>query len=110
MGILNKTEIIEALTLEIGENIYIDIAKWHLYLSDAKLDKVLAEKLLPLLRSSSIRSVQINEILQEIKVKVGGGKKELPLSDLIPDPMQSKLVKILEDIYGKCFKSGNSFQ
>lgn len=103
MGILNKTEIIEALTLEIGENIYIDIAKWHLYLSDAKLDKVLAEKLFPLLSSSSISSVQINEILQETKVKVGGGKKELPLNDLISDSVQSKLINILEDILREMF-------
>ncbi|MFM7450504.1 MAG: DUF3181 family protein, partial [Leptolyngbyaceae cyanobacterium] len=28
---------VEALAAEIGENIYIDIAKWHLYLSDAHL-------------------------------------------------------------------------
>ncbi|GAN31612.1 MAG: DUF3181 family protein [Candidatus Brocadia sp. AMX2] len=67
MSFLDETEIIEALTSEIGKNIYIDIAEWHLYLSDAKLDKVLAEKLFPLLGSGSINSVQIVEdILREM--------------------------------------------
>lgn len=43
----NTREIIEALAAEIGENVYMDIAKWHLYLSDAHLHTVLAEQLYP---------------------------------------------------------------
>ncbi|MGL6338716.1 MAG: DUF3181 family protein, partial [Waterburya sp.] len=31
------TQEIEALAAQIGENVYIDIAKWHLYLNDAHL-------------------------------------------------------------------------
>ena len=48
MAKTNTTELLETLAAEIGESIYIDIAKWHLYLSDAKLHNVVAEKLYPL--------------------------------------------------------------
>jgi Protein of unknown function (DUF3181). len=41
----NTTQAIESLAAEIGENVYIDIAKWHLYLSDAHLHTVVAQQL-----------------------------------------------------------------
>jgi hypothetical protein len=40
------TQAVEALAAEIGENIYVDVAKWHLYLSDAHLHTTVAEKVL----------------------------------------------------------------
>jgi hypothetical protein len=51
MAKTNTTEAIEALAAEIGENIYIDVAKWHLYLREAHLHTTLAEQLYPLLTS-----------------------------------------------------------
>ena len=38
MAYSNTSEAIEALAQDIAENVYIDIAKWHLYLGDAKLN------------------------------------------------------------------------
>lgn len=94
----NSREIIEALAAEIGENVYIDVAKWHLYLTDAKLDEVLAEKLFPLLSDGEPTNNQITAILREITVSLGGGKVELPLSDLLPNTGVQKIQEIISDI------------
>ena len=42
---------IEDLAAEIGDKVYIDVAKWHLYLKDAKLHTTLAEQVFPLLNN-----------------------------------------------------------
>lgn len=96
MANTNTTELLEALAAEIGENIYIDIAKWHLYLSNAKLHTVVAEKMYPLLTSKSISEDRVIQVLQSISVKIGGGRRELPLADLLPLQCQVNLVDILE--------------
>lgn len=96
MANTNTTELLEALAAEIGENIYIDIAKWHLYLSNAKLHTVVAEKMYPLLTSKSISEDRVTQVLQSISVKIGGGRRELPLADLLPLQCQVNLVDILE--------------
>ncbi|MCM0590782.1 MAG: DUF3181 family protein [Gloeotrichia echinulata IR180] len=96
MAQINTSEILEALGAEIGENVYIDIAKWHLYLSDAKLHTILAEHLYPLITSNEVTEDRVIEILESIPVKIGGGRKELPLVDLLPLQSQVTLVDILE--------------
>lgn len=96
--IRNTSEAIEALAAEIGENVYIDIARWHLYLSDAHLHTVLAERLFPLLTGGkSLQEDQVLAILQSISVKLGGGKREVPLSDLLPIQCQVNLMDLLEE-------------
>ncbi len=96
MAKTNTTELLESLATEIGENIYIDIAKWHLYLSDAKLHTVVAEQVYPLLTSNSVGEDQVTQILSNIPIKVGGGKREIPLLDLLPMQCQVNLIDILE--------------
>lgn len=93
----NSSQAIESLAAEIGENIYIDIAKWHLYLADAKLHTLLAEQLFPLLESGKADESAVTQVLQAISVKVGGGKRELPLSDLLPMQCQVNLLDLLEE-------------
>jgi len=92
----STTEILEAIASEIGENVYIDIAKWHLYLSDAHLHTVVAEQLYPILTSQSLDEDRVLQTLQNIPIKVGGGRKEIPLSDLLPVQCQVNLMDILE--------------
>ena len=92
----STTEIIEAIAAEIGENIYIDIAKWHLYLADAKLHTVIAEQLYPILTSKSLDEDRVLQTLQNIPVKIGGGRREIPLLDLLPVQGQVNLMDILE--------------
>ncbi|BAZ39029.1 hypothetical protein NIES4101_49790 [Calothrix sp. NIES-4101] len=96
MAKTSTTEILESLAAEIGENVYIDIAKWHLYLADAKLHTVVAEKMYPLLTSKSVKEERVVQVLESIKVKIGGGRHELALIDLLPLQCQVNLVDILE--------------
>ncbi|MBD2774043.1 DUF3181 family protein [Iningainema tapete] len=97
MAKTNTTELLEALAAEIGESVYIDIAKWHLYLSDAKLHTVVAEKMYPLLSANKpVEEDEVIKILESISVKIGGGRRELPLIDLLPLQCQVNLVDIVE--------------
>jgi len=93
----NTTQQIEALASEIGDKVYIDVGNWHLYLSDAKLHTVVAQKVYPLLEQDQLSETAITDILREIPVKLGGGRKELPLFDLIPTQCQTDLLSLLEN-------------
>ncbi len=97
----NSTEAVEALAAEIGERVYIDVAKWHLYLRDAHLHTLLAEQLLPLLSSGEVTESQVADVLKAISVKLGGGKREVPLADLLPMQVQMQLMDILEEFQRK---------
>jgi len=101
MAKANTREMIEALAAEIGENVYMDIAKWHLYLSDAHLHTIVAEQLYPLLTSNSLEESQVVQILEGIPVKIGGGKREIPLIDLVPTDCQVNLMDLLEEFQSK---------
>ena len=78
------TQDIEALAAKIGENVYIDVAKWHLYLNDAHLHTTVAEQVYPLLEDDSVTEASISAILRDIPVKLGEGKTQLALSELLP--------------------------
>lgn len=93
----NTTQSIEKLAAEIGENIYIDVAKWHLYLSDAHLHTTVAEKLYPLIEKDLISEDAVVEILRNIPVKLGAGRLELPLLELLPVQCQINLIDLLEE-------------
>jgi len=92
----NTTEILEAIASEIGEEVYMDIAKWHLRLSDAHLHTVVAEQLYPMITSNSIDEDKVLQVLRNIPIKIGGGKREIPLLDLLPMQCQVNLMDILE--------------
>jgi hypothetical protein len=99
MAKLSTSEAIENLAAEIGENVYIDVAKWHLYLSDAHLHTVLAEQLFPLISGGApIQEEAVLKIVQNIPVKIGGGKHEIPLIDLLPMQCQVSLIDTLERV------------
>jgi Protein of unknown function (DUF3181) len=91
------TREIEALAAKIGESIYIDVAKWHLYLNDAHLHIPLAEKIYPLLEDNSLTEEAIAAVLKDIPVKLGGGQTELALSQLLPMQCQMSLIDLLEE-------------
>ena len=97
----NTTVAIESLAAEIGENVYIDIAKWHLYLRDAHLHTVVAEQLYPMLENGNLDDDKVGRVLQGIPVKLGGGKREVPLADLIPMQSQVHLMDVLEEFQRK---------
>lgn len=97
MAKTNTTEAIEALAAEIGENIYIDVAKWHLYLRDAHLHTTVAERVYPLLVNKRLDESEVIQILEDISVNLGGGKRQVPLIELIPTSGQVNLMDLLEE-------------
>ncbi|GAB4204604.1 MAG: DUF3181 family protein [Coleofasciculaceae cyanobacterium] len=97
MAKTNTTEAIEALAAEIGENIYIDIAKWHLYLREAHLHTTVAERIYPLLTQNRLDESEVIQILEDIPVSLGGGKRQVPLIDLMPTSGQVNLMDLLEE-------------
>lgn len=97
MAYTQTSEAIEKLAAAIGENVYIDVAKWHLYLRDAHLHTVLAEQLYPLVQGGSLEENQVLDLLKKLPVKLGGGKLEVPLSELLPMQSQVHLMDVLEE-------------
>ena len=89
---------IEELAAEIGQEVYIDVAKWHLYLADAKLHTVVAEKVMPLVEDGTVTEDTVTEALQQIPVKLGGGRTELSLFDLLPMQGILTLLDVLEKV------------
>ena len=88
---------IERLAAEIGENIYIDVAGWHLYLADAHLHTTLAEKMMPLIEDGDLDEAATFDVLRTIQVPLGGQQAFVPLPQLIPTAVQQDLVKLLEE-------------
>lgn len=95
------TQFVESLAAEIGEKIYIDVAKWHLYLSDARLHSTLAERLFPLLDEGAIDEERVVQVLREILVTLGGGRREIPLLELLPHACETDLLAILREFRQK---------
>ncbi len=93
----NTSQAIEALAAEIGDRVFIDVAKWHLYLRDAHLHTVLAEKLYPMLADHALDEHQVMDVMRSIPVRLGGGKIELSLLDLVPSAVQADLIDMLGD-------------
>jgi Protein of unknown function (DUF3181) len=87
---------IEDLAAEIGDKVYIDVAKWHLYLKDAKLHTTLAEQVFPLL-NNGLNGDKLTEILTNISIDLGGGRQKTSLLNLIPVSAQARLMDVLQD-------------
>lgn len=101
MAYIDSAEMIESLAADIGDNVYIDIAKWHLYLRDAKLHTTLAEQLYPMLSDGGVTEDALEQVLRGISVKLGGGRKTVTLADLLPVQCQVNLMDMLDDYHKK---------
>lgn len=91
------TIAVEKLAAEIGENIYIDVSGWHLYLSDAHLHSAIADKIMPAVEDQAVDKAAVDKVLKEIQVPLGGKQVFVPLAQLIPASVQRTLVQLLED-------------
>jgi hypothetical protein len=99
---MSNSETIEQLAAAIGKEIYMDIAKWHLYLNDANLHIPLAESFYPLISDrQALNEADVIKILTNTSVQIGGDKKQIPLLDLIPKQAQVRLLEILENFIDK---------
>ena len=82
----------------IGSEVYADVNGWHLFLRDMSsyhigLARALAAKI-ELEGRADERDVV--DILKKVPVKLGGGKVELPLFDVVPSGCVMDLVDICE--------------
>jgi Protein of unknown function (DUF3181) len=94
---MSTTQDIERLAGELGDQVYLDVAKWHLYLRDAKLHTMLADKLGPIAAAGRPAEANVIAILNETVIELGGGKQTLPLSDLIPVAGLRRLMDVLDE-------------
>lgn len=83
MSSYDTAATLEALASEIGEVVYIDIAQWHLYLRDAKVEdarlhKTLANALYSKVAEGNISADAIASALQAITVPLGGDSNSYP--------------------------------
>jgi hypothetical protein len=97
MALPASSEVLEKLAAAIGEAVYLDIAKWHLYLNDAKLHVPVAEQLYPLVAENRLSQSAVSAVLQAFSVPVGGGRNQIPLLDLLPSQGLPQLLDVLED-------------
>lgn len=88
---------IESLAAAIGDKVYIDVAKWHLYLGDAKLHTPLAEKLYSLVVADKVTDAAVADALASTSVALGGGQKTVTLADLIPAAGKANLLEAIAD-------------
>ena len=94
---MSTNQDIERLAGELGDQIYLDIAKWHLYLRDAKLHTLLADQLGPIAEAGKISESEIISTLNQTVIDLGGGKQKLPLSELIPVSGIRRVKDVLDD-------------
>ena len=91
------TRAIEELAAAIADKAYLEVARWHLYLGDAKLHLPLAEQLYPLVSAGRFTPSALGELLARITVPVGGGQITIPLAQLIPTASQASLAEAIAD-------------
>ena len=96
MADYKTTEFIETLAAEIGSNAYIEVVKWRLRLDDAHLHVLLAERFYPLLERNDLTEDAVLQILRDVPVSLGGGRREVPLLDCLSEACQQDLIRILE--------------
>ncbi|PSR19762.1 thylakoid-associated protein [filamentous cyanobacterium CCP3] len=97
MSDASTARAIESLAAAIGDKVYLDVAKWHLYLGDAKLHTPLAEKLYPLVVEDKVTEAAVTDILTTTAVAIGGGQKTVTMADLIPAASKTDLLEAIAD-------------
>lgn len=93
----------EDLSYKIGHDVYIDVSGWHLFLREVKaakglnLAQALAQQYGQDISSKQFNKSSFEEVLKKVPIKLGGGKAQLPLLDLLPSGCVQDLQQILED-------------
>ena len=78
----------------IGDQIYIKIENWNLYLGDAGLARKLAMECLSNIDIDSQEAARLS--LEGLSVKISDGNKSIPLSSLITRGQINDLATIIE--------------
>ncbi|KAG7672260.1 hypothetical protein NADE_000066 [Nannochloris sp. 'desiccata'] len=94
----------EELSSKIGDQCYIDVQGWHLYLKDVKIAPgaaatvadALAEKLGSTIQGQGFSQSMLDSLMSQVPVKLGQGKSTLPLADVMPSSGVQDLAEICE--------------
>ena len=78
----------------IGDQIYIKLENWNLYLGDAGLARKLAIECLSNIDNDSQEAARLS--LEGLSVKISDGNKNIPLSSLITRAQINDLANIIE--------------
>ena len=92
---MNSQMQISDLENIIAERIFIKIEKWNLYLGDAGLARNLAIECISNLNKGSKEATKLS--LNTIKVKIGSGKKTIPLYSFVTSSQIADLEQILDN-------------
>jgi hypothetical protein len=94
----------EELVDAIGKDCYIDIAGWHLFLKDIKVEgqtslaTVLGTKLgEDMMSRGSCDGRDVEDALKKVPIKLGQGKMTVALKDVMPSFCVSDLVDLCEE-------------
>lgn len=88
------------LAHKIGNDVYIDVNGWHLFLKDVssgpdlKMHQALAQQIGV---QASSGKLDLKELLEKVPVKIGDGKTKVSLYDAIPSAIYGDLERIVED-------------
>jgi hypothetical protein len=102
-GDAGRAGIFDDLASRIGKDVYIDVAGWHLYARDVKVDgkttlaAALAAKLGSAVADGGFKKPAAEAVLAGVPVRLGGGKASVPLLDAVPAGALSDLWRALED-------------
>ena len=86
-----------------GHDVYIDVSGWHLFLKEAKAAKgltiaqALAQQFGEDISGGQYDSSKIEQVLQKVPIKLGGGKVTVSLYELLPSACLKDLENILSD-------------
>ena len=102
-GDAGRAGIFDDLAARIGKDVYLDVAGWHLYLRDIKVDgrttlaSALAAKLGAAVADGGFKKAGVEAALAAIPVRLGGGKAEVSMLDAVPNGALGDLYRALED-------------
>jgi len=82
------------LELALADRLYLQVARWHLYLGDAGLSQALAIECAARLDQGPAVAARLS--LEAVQVPIGGGSTRLPLARLIPAGQLRDLEDVLE--------------
>ncbi|NJK61154.1 MAG: DUF3181 family protein [Oscillatoriales cyanobacterium SM2_1_8] len=92
-----SNEALERLAALVAAETYLDVARWHLYVNDAKLDRAVAEVCYGLIAANNVTPATVADGLRQIEVTLGGGKTTLSLWDLVPATAIARLTDALQE-------------
>ncbi|MFZ9737817.1 MAG: DUF3181 family protein [Prochlorotrichaceae cyanobacterium] len=96
MGRLNDR--IDTLAEQLGDRFYLDVGKWHLYLKDANLHEVLAERFYALIEENRVELTAIEAVLEDVRVTVGGGRNQIAVLHFLPVGVEKDILAILQEL------------